>query len=286
MNLRFYKNQLYFRKKIEMKKMKLLFVIVALNFACSDSNKNKNETGIESEPNADVTEITEEKADEPKIYPVSHASFVMEWGNKIWYNDPVGPAVDFENYGNPDVILISDIHGDHFSVETLQAIEGDFKIIAPQAVFDKMPTDLQEKSIIMNNDDTLSWESFEITAIPMYNITEGRLQYHPKGRGNGYVIQQQDYRMYISGDTENVDEMENLRDIDLALICMNLPYTMDIKQAAEGVLTFSPKKVIPYHYRGLKDGENHFYDVEFFERIITLENPDMKVQRLNWYPEN
>ena len=264
-----------------MKKTLILLAFVMFNFACSDSNKKKEEN---QNTDVKVVEDAEMTVEEPEIYPISHASFVMEWGGKTWYNDPVGSIEGFMEYGAADVVLLSDIHGDHMNVETLQAITGDFKIITPQAVFDKLPAELQAKSIVLNNGENLTWESFEISAIPMYNITEGRLQNHPKGRGNGYVIEHDGYRMYISGDTENVDEMEALEDIDLALVCMNLPYTMSVEQAVEGVLTFAPKKVIPYHYRGVKDGERHMYDVELFERLVSMESTEIKVQRLNWYP--
>lgn len=277
---------MYFHKKIKMKKTIILCAMVLLNFACADSNNKKEEAKTEDTTSIEPTEKAEMKVEEPEIQPISHASFVMEWGDKSWYNDPVGDLADYAEYGNPDVVLISDIHGDHFSVETLQALEGEFKIITPQAVYDEMPEELQQRSIILNNDENLTWESFEITAIPMYNFTEERLKYHTKGRGNGYVIEKDGYRMYISGDTENTDEMEALKDIDLALVCMNLPYTMTIQQAVEGVITFAPKKVIPYHYRGMKDGERHIFNIQLFERMVTMEDPEIKVKRLNWYPED
>ncbi|GGE43703.1 MBL fold metallo-hydrolase [Psychroflexus planctonicus] len=269
-----------------MKKTIILCAVVLLNFACVDSNKKQNEAKAKDSTSVETTPKEEMEKDEPKIHPISHASFVMEWGDKIWYNDPVGSVEAYAEYGNPDVVIISDIHGDHFSVETLQALEGEFSIITPQAVFDEMPDELQKKSVVLNNDDDLIWEAFEITAIPMYNVTEERLKYHTKGRGNGYVIEKDEFRLYISGDTENTDEMEALQDIDLALVCMNLPYTMTIQQAAEGVITFAPKKVIPYHYRGMKDGESHMYDTQLFERLVSMEAPEIKVKRLNWYPEN
>ncbi|MGA8854878.1 MAG: MBL fold metallo-hydrolase, partial [Christiangramia sp.] len=104
---------------------------------------------------------------------------------------------------------------------------------------------------------------------------------HTKGRGNGYVLEKDGKRLYISGDTEDIPEMRALKNIDIALVSMNLPYTMPVDQAAEGVLAFQPKKVIPYHYRG-KEG---FSDVEEFKRLVNKGNPNIEVELMEWYPE-
>jgi chemotaxis protein histidine kinase CheA len=135
-------------------------------------------------------------------------------------------------------------------------------------------------SNIINNGETKTISGIEITAIPMYNITEGRLEMHVKGRGNGYVLEKNGYRVYISGDTEDIPEMRALKNIDKAFLCMNLPYTMDINQAANAVLEFQPKQVIPYHYRGTEG----FQDVEKFKQMVEGANSDIKVTLMDWYP--
>lgn len=259
--------------------MTLLAVATVLAMSCQETKES-------SKNDAEVPTTTEKHSIEPTITPISHATFVMNWGGFTWYNDPVGGAEAFEGQAKPDVVLISDIHGDHLNVETLEALEGDFQIIAPEAVYEQLTPSLQAKTKQLKNGVSMQWKDFSIQAIPMYNISEDRLQFHTKGRGNGYVLTYQDFSVYISGDTENIDEMKSLKNIDVAFVCMNLPYTMTVEQAAQGVLEFSPKKVIPYHYRGMKDGEQHFFSTEVFERLVSLENPDIKVERLNWYPEN
>ena len=103
----------------------------------------------------------------------------------------------------------------------------------------------------MKNGETSESNGISIEAIPMYNITRDRLRYHEKGRGNGYVLTLGDKRVYISGDTEDIPEMRVLKDIDVAFICMNLPYTMTVDQAADAVKEFKPGIVYPYHYRGV-----------------------------------
>ncbi|TPV32406.1 MBL fold metallo-hydrolase [Paucihalobacter ruber] len=217
-----------------------------------------------------------------EIHPINHGSFVMTYQGNAFYTDPVGDAELYKDHPSPTVILITDIHGDHLSLDTLQSLNLDKAvIIAPQAVFDKLPLELQKKTQVLNNGDSNSYSmsGLNIEAVPMYNLREEALNFHPKGRGNGYVISLAGERIYISGDTEDITEMRELTNIDRAFICMNLPYTMTVESAASAVLDFKPKIVIPYHYRG-KDGLS---DIENFKRIILSKNSDIKVELLNWY---
>ena len=112
----------------------------------------------------------------------------------------------------------------------------------------------------------------------MYNSTAERSQFHPKGAGNGYVITIDNERIYVAGDTEDIPEMLSLKNIDYAFICMNLPYTMTVEQAASAVLKFQPKTVFPYHYRQ-KEG---FNDIETFKKLVSV-NKKIKVEFLKWY---
>ncbi len=206
------------------------------------------------------------------IHPVNHASFVMQWNGKTIYVDPVGGAGPYINLPKPDIILLTDIHPDHFNTDTLATME-EAPVVAPPAVFEKAPDNLRHMfTTIMKNGDTATLDGIGIEAIPMYNITEGRLQYHEKGRGNGYLLTLGDERVYIAGDTEAIPEMLALKDIDVAFIPMNLPYTMTVEQAAEAVRTFQPDIVYPYHYRGS--------DVEEFKRLV---GDASDVRLLDWY---
>ena len=154
------------------------------------------------------------------------------------------------------------------------------KIMVPKAVADRIPEDFTPQLDVLNNGDRK--ERFEITveAIPMYNLREEALKFHPKGRGNGYVLEMNDVRIYISGDTEDIPEMRNLKDIDKAFVCMNLPYTMTVESAADAVLEFQPKMVYPYHYRGTEG----FSDVQKFKTLVNKGNESVEVKLLNWYP--
>ena len=180
-----------------------------------------------------------------------------------------------------DLVLITDIHGDHLHPETLQALKlEDTPIIAPQAVNEQLSDSLKQNVSILANNETLEEQGISIEAIPMYNLREEAKQYHEKGRGNGYVLEKNDTRIYIAGDTEDIPEMRALEDIDIAFIPMNLPYTMTVESAANAVLEFAPKKVYPYHFRGTEGKA----DVEKFKQLVNEGNKDIEVVMLEWYP--
>ena len=266
--------------------MKQLITILSIGFlliACK--NKNKETSGEIT--SAEVEEVSEDlKTGQDStlisIDPVSHATGVITWGEDVFYFDPTGGAEAFTGKSKPGFILITDIHGDHTDPETLKALNlGDTKIIVPQAVKDLLPKEMHAQLIVLNNGETTDLMGFKIEAIPMYNLPETPDAFHPKGRGNGYLLEKDGKRLYIAGDTEDIPEMRDLKNIDIALIPMNLPYTMTENQAAEAVLAFKPKMVVPYHYRG-KDG---FSDVEKFKELVNKGNKDIEVKLLGWYPK-
>ena len=209
------------------------------------------------------------------IRPIDHATFVMSWNGKTIYVDPVGGGKRFESFARPDLILITDIHGDHLNNETLSAVASDkTTIIAPSAVAEKLPENLRKQTTVLANGETKSLHEINIEAVPMYNLTQERLKFHNKGRGNGYVLTLGGKRVYISGDTEDIPEMRALKNIDVAFVCMNLPYTMDVNQAASAVREFRPRIVYPYHYRGS--------DVEKFKSVVGNDR-DVEVRLRDWY---
>lgn len=185
------------------------------------------------------------------IQPINHGSLVLTWDRKTIYIDPYPNAKAFDGISPPDLILITDIHGDHLNAETLNALEtSKAKLIVPQAVADQLPDKLKGKATVLANGKKIKEAGIAISAIPMYNLPEAPDSKHTKGRGNGYVLNLGGKTVYISGDTEDIPEMRALKNIDVAFVCMNLPYTMDIAQASSAVLEFKPKIVYPYHYRG------------------------------------
>jgi len=208
--------------------------------------------------------------------PISHASFVMKTSEAVIDVDPVGDMKAYEGLPAPTIILLTDIHGDHLSPGLIADLrKKGTVVIGPKAVTERIPS-----AKTLNNGETTTVGNITIEAIPMYNLTKDRLRYHTKGRGNGYVVTADGKRTYISGDTEDIPEMRNLKNIDYAFVCMNLPYTMTVEQAASAVLAFKPKVVFPYHYRGT----GGFSDVGKFKELVAAD-PSIEVRLLNWYPD-
>lgn len=264
--------------------MKQVFTIAVLSFifmGCKNENQNSVEIA-RGKTEAPPQQITSDK-DDIKIDPISHATAVITWRDTIIYLDPVGGPEAFEERKEADLVLITDIHSDHMDAETLESLQlGDTKIIVPKAVKEELPASFDPNLVVLNNGESFNWHGFSVEAIPMYNLREEAKKFHEKGRGNGYLLENNGIRLYIAGDTEDIPEMRNLEDIDIALIPMNLPYTMPIDKAAEAVLDFAPKKVFPYHYRG-KEGKS---DVQEFKRLVNEGNKNIEVVLVEWYPND
>ncbi|MGR3322801.1 MAG: MBL fold metallo-hydrolase [Pseudooceanicola sp.] len=213
------------------------------------------------------------------IHPVSHASFVMETPVGTIYNDPVGDAADYADFPEPDLILVTHEHGDHYNADTLSALVGsNTQLLTNPAVFDMLPDGLKARATSIGNGEEATLLGLKVEAIPAYNTTEDRLQYHPEGRDNGYVLNFDGLRVYIAGDTEDIPEMRALTDIDVAFLPFNLPYTMTEEQAASAVAEFKPGYVYPYHYRDS--------DREKFASLVADSDAGTEVKFAPWYGES
>ncbi|MEJ0013764.1 MAG: MBL fold metallo-hydrolase [Bauldia sp.] len=212
------------------------------------------------------------------IHAIHHAALTLTFNGTTILVDPAplgqnADPAEFTALPAPALILVTHDHGDHFNVPILQAVSASATIVAPQAVFDKMPDDLKARTKVMKNGDKLEVAGIPIEAVPAYNTTPERLKNHPKGVGNGYVLTFGDKHVYIAGDTEGTPEMLALTGIDVAFLPMNLPYTMSIDQAADAVKAFKPKVVYPYHSQGS--------DVAAFKAKV---GDAADVRLLQWYP--
>ena len=208
------------------------------------------------------------------ITPINHATLVVEWDGKTIYVDPVGQPTWYKSFAKPDLVLLTHVHGDHYREAVLTAVVGPkTRIVAPPALTDLLNANLKAKTIPLANSATTDKVGFKLEAVASYNTTPPRKRFHPKGQGNGYVLNLGGTRIYVSGDTEGTPEMRALKGIDVAFLCMNLPYTMDVAAAAEAVKAFKPKVVYPYHSRG--------QDTAKFK---TLVGTTAEVRLRNWYP--
>ncbi len=257
-----------------MRKATILIPILALS--CSSVHRDRsNEMRTSSNDLATVP-------GDVRIHPVHHSAIVFEWNGLTIYVDPHDGAQRFHAFAAPDLVFITDIHGDHLDSLTLNALDlTKARIIAPSAVFDLLPATLRQRCTIMANGATQQLLGIGVEAVAMYNMPDPNDPRHPKGRGNGYVLTIGGERIYISGDTEDIPEMRALQNIDVAFVCMNLPYTMTVEQAASGVLAFKPRMVYPYHYRGT----NGLSDVARFKQIVQEGDPSIEVRSVDWYAE-
>ena len=252
-------------------KTALLLSLIAIVFSCN-SDKKLSELASESSMNTAEESI--------KVIPITHGTLILETESEVIYIDPTGGAKAFKGQKSPSLVLITDIHGDHLSTSTLEALKlSDITIVAPKAVTDKIPSTISQQIQTLNNGEHFTHSGIDIEAIPMYNLREEAKKFHAKGRGNGYVLTIDGERVYISGDTEDIPEMRQLKDIDKAFVCMNLPYTMTVESAASAVLEFKPKTVYPYHYRGTEG----LSDVKLFKELVNKGDISILVELLTWY---
>ena len=206
-----------------------------------------------------------------QLTPIQHASLMIKAGGKILYIDPAQGKYD--GLPSADYILITDIHGDHMAPAIVDKLKKQGTVIlAPKAVADKVTG-----CTIISNGETRTIGDFKVEAIPMYNLkpADNGTIYHEKGRGNGYIVTYGGKRFYFSGDTEDTPEMKALRNIDVAFVCMNLPYTMTPAAAAEAVRAFHPAIVYPYHYSQS--------DLTVFSKALEGSGIDVRIRE--WYPK-
>lgn len=205
------------------------------------------------------------------LTPITHASLQLEHAGKVVHVDPWSQG-DYTNAKSADLILVTDVHGDHLDPAAIAKVrKAGAPVVAPAEAASKI-----DDATVMANGDKMTLAGVPIEAVPMYNLQRGPNPgelFHPKGRGNGYVITLGSTRVYISGDTECIPEMRALQ-VHVAFVTMNLPYTMPPAEAAECVRAFQPKMVYPYHYRGSNLDEFR----------SALQGEPIEIRILNWYP--
>ena len=179
---------------------------------------------------------------------IKHASFVINYDNLSIQIDPVSkmePATDYSTFPKADFIFVTHEHFDHFDKDAIASLTGE----KTQVILNKKCAEMLGSGTAMSNGETLKLrDDITVEAVPAYNTTEGHQQFHPKGRDNGYVLTLDGLRIYIAGDTEDIPEMEQLKDIDIAFLPCNQPYTMTPEQLAHAATMIKPGVVYPYHF--------------------------------------
>ena len=203
----------------------------------------RQQAGPESKFEQDIIKTS---AGNLKITFIGHGTLMFTFNNKIIHVDPVGRAADYADMPKADIILLTHEHGDHLDTKAIEILRKD----GTQLVLTKACAERIEGLVIANG-NTKTVKGLRIEALPAYNIVHMRSAgnpFHPKGRGNGYVITFGDKRVYVAGDTENTPEMKQLKNIDVSFLPMNLPYTMTPEMVADAAKAFKPKILYPYHY--------------------------------------
>ncbi|MBN1123375.1 MAG: MBL fold metallo-hydrolase [Sedimentisphaerales bacterium] len=182
-----------------------------------------------------------------KITMIGHGTLILSYEGKVIHVDPWSRLADYSKMPKADLILITHEHRDHLDPQAVKLIsrEGSDILLSSSC------TDSLSTGIVIKNGDVKEVQGIRIEAVPAYNIVNKRSSgepYHPKGRGNGYILTLGEMRVYIAGDTENTPEMKELKNIDVAFLPMNLPYTMTPEMVADAASAFKPKVLYPYHF--------------------------------------
>ena len=182
------------------------------------------------------------------ITAIKHASLRIQYDGLEIQVDPVAkyaPETDYSKFPKADVILVTHEHFDHFDGDTIATLKKDGAEIVANPAVQKM---LGFGTALANGESRVLAKGIKLDAVPAYNTTPDHTQFHPKGHDNGYVLTIDGLRIYIAGDTEDIPEMSALKDIDVAFLPCNQPYTMTPEQVAKAARTIKPKVLFPYHY--------------------------------------
>lgn len=183
------------------------------------------------------------------VTPVQQMSVVIETPDGVVYTDPTGGGDRYAAYRPPDVILISHEHGEHYDPRTLQElVRPGTRIVVPPYVMERLPESLKGSAVALSNGQSSKLEEISVEAIPSYGLSGQAARWHPRGRGNAYVVTVDGEKLYISGSTEAVPEMLALRDIDIAFLPLYPPYALGPEDAVKAAAIMQPRSVYIYQY--------------------------------------
>lgn len=248
-------------------KMKFLSII-----ACVMSILGCNAQEVYNSVSVEVDGFTTAQGTNVYLHCIKHGSLSINVGDKWIYVDPVAdkipPVTDYTTMPKADYILVTHEHADHLDAKAIEQLtkEGTALILNPRS-----SEILGGKGEVMKNGDKKKIGSWDIDAVPAYNISADKQQFHPKGRDNAYILTIEGLRIYIAGDTEPIPEMQDIKDIDIAFLPCNLPFTMTPEQLAEAAKIIRPKVLFPYHY-----GKT---DIQQVVRLLDGSNIDVRIRQ-------
>jgi len=220
-----------------------MHIVTKEGFALGDLDEQILRSGTDPKFEQDIIKTG---AGDLRITFIGHGTLMFTFGGKTIHVDPVSREADYTDMPKADIILLTHEHGDHLDPKVVKMLRKEgTDLVLTEACAKKVA------GVVMHNGDVKTVQGLRIEAVPAYNIVHMRSAgnpFHPKGQGNGYIIPFGDKRIYIAGDTENTPEMKRLRNIDVAFLPMNLPYTMTPEMVADAARAFKPKILYPYHY--------------------------------------
>ena len=225
-----------------------LLTVLGMNTVCSQNLENADVKGFAADKyETDV--FTTKSGKTVRFHALMHACIRIEYDGKEIEIDPVlklrDRTVNYSAMPKADYIFVTHEHQDHFDREAIKLLSYD----KTRLIMNKRCADMYGSGEVMANGDKIQLANdFTVEAVPAYNTTEGHLQFHPKGRDNGYILTIDGLRIYIAGDTEDIPEMDSIKDIDIAFLPCNQPYTMTTEQIVKAAKTIKPNVLFPYHY--------------------------------------
>ena len=228
--------------------IKNILAVILTALSCLSCNSQQATSGSSATSGVQEDVFATRSGKEVTFTFIKHASLEIKYDGLSIQIDPVSkmqPETDYSQFVKSDFIFVTHEHFDHFDKDAISTLAGEnTKIVLNKRCFEMLG-----KGQAMSNGETLKLrDDITVEAVPAYNITPDHLQFHPKGRDNGYVLNLDGLRIYIAGDTEDIPEMSNLKDIDIAFMPCNQPYTMTPEQLSKAARLFSPKVIYPYHY--------------------------------------
>lgn len=216
----------------------LLFMLATMTFAaCAEKTGTAQTDTFKTKSGKEIV-----------FTAIKHGSIRITYDGREIEVDPVNalkPATDYNTFPKADFILVTHEHFDHCDTTAIRQLEKPTTVIVTNVNCAK----IIGKGRVMHNGDRLQLAGdLTVDAVPAYNITPGKEKFHPKGRDNGFILTLDGFRVYISGDTEDIPEMRDIKDIDVAFLSTNQPYTMTPEQTARAAKTIKPKVLFPYHY--------------------------------------